>query len=249
MTISGPASHQLRADQLGHDPAGDEEERGRGDVEDPDPLVVDGDEPARHLAPLPLRDERCSVSALAAKASPSDRRRGRRAAPVLQSRPTGGIWPLPFLSSVARKASFWIVPELAICGPTSPCPARPWHLRAGAGPLLLAERVRGGAVRLLRRSLRDPLLELPARQYLDRHQHVGVLDAAELRAAALEGPRLRRREPRVVEPSRDRVDLSAEGRDPPRVDDVPVRRGHGRGAPARRPGRGAGRSRRRRSGT
>ena len=34
---------ELRADQQRHDPAGEEEEPGRGDVEDPDPLVVGRD--------------------------------------------------------------------------------------------------------------------------------------------------------------------------------------------------------------
>ena len=47
---------ELRAHQQGHQPAGDEEDGGRGDVEDPDPLVVDGDEPARHAAARPGGD-------------------------------------------------------------------------------------------------------------------------------------------------------------------------------------------------
>ena len=44
---------ELRADQERQEPGQREEEPRGADVEDPDPLVVDGDEPARDLAALP----------------------------------------------------------------------------------------------------------------------------------------------------------------------------------------------------
>ena len=44
---------ELRAHEQREDAAGDEEDERRRDVEDPDPLVVDGDEPARDAAALP----------------------------------------------------------------------------------------------------------------------------------------------------------------------------------------------------
>jgi hypothetical protein len=52
-----------------------------------------------------------------------------------------------------------------------------------------------------------------------------VVEAAELGALALEHADARRLEPRLVELPGDRVHLSAQCRDPPRVDDVPVGRG------------------------
>ena len=47
---------ELRADQQREEAGDGEEEPGGRDVEDPDPLVVDGDEPARHAAALPGGD-------------------------------------------------------------------------------------------------------------------------------------------------------------------------------------------------
>ena len=51
-----------------------------------------------------------------------------------------------------------------------------------------------------------------------------MVDPAELRALSEEHAGPLRREPGGVDPAGDRVDLAAEGRDPPGVDDVPVRR-------------------------
>jgi hypothetical protein len=53
-----------------------------------------------------------------------------------------------------------------------------------------------------------------------------VEEPAELGALALEDPCALRLEPGLVDPARDRVDLPGERRNPPRVDHVPVRRGH-----------------------
>ncbi len=62
--IAGDEVHvrlgELGPDQQRHEPAREEEHEARDDVEDPDPLVVDGRDPARDL-PLCPRDriERC----------------------------------------------------------------------------------------------------------------------------------------------------------------------------------------------
>ena len=95
-------------------------------------------------------------------------------------------------------------------------------LRARPVPELLAER--RGAGRLLLPPLREPGVELGRRHHLDGGEHLGVVEAAELGALALEDAGALRLEPGLVDPARDCVDLPAERRDPPRVDDVPVRR-------------------------
>ena len=53
---------ELRPHQHRHHAAGEEEDPGGDDVEDPDPLVVHGDEPARDAAALPGGDRRLGVS-------------------------------------------------------------------------------------------------------------------------------------------------------------------------------------------
>ena len=60
----------------------------------------------------------------------------------------------------------------------------------------------------------------PLRPGLDGREHRGVEDAAELGALAVVAAGLRRLEPGVVDPARDRLDLAAERRDPPAVDHV-----------------------------
>src|SRR5215210_88861 len=92
-------------------------------------------------------------------------------------------------------------------------------LLADAVPLLLAE---GDAGRLLCPPL-DPALELGARKDLHVAVHERVLDAAELAAAVLVAPG-RRLEPRLVDRPRDGVELGAQLRDPPAVDDAVLRR-------------------------
>ena len=122
--------------------------------------MVDGDEPARHLAALPLRDA-VPVSALAAIAEALLQVGGEGVELVLAPVAADGRHlPLPFLSSVVRVASLWIVGRVGDLRPHEPLPGETVALGAGAGPLLLAERVLGGAARLLRLALRHPLLEL-----------------------------------------------------------------------------------------
>ena len=97
-------------------------------------------------------------------------------------------------------------------------------LRADAFPLFLAELARPRL--LLGAPLLEPRVELVARHDLDRREHLGVLETAELGALAGVGPLVLRLEPCLVGDARDRVDLAAERGDPPRVDDVRVRGGH-----------------------
>jgi hypothetical protein len=52
---------ELCPDQQRHDPAGDEEEPSGREVEDPDPLVVDRDEPAGDAAAVPGRSGLCGL--------------------------------------------------------------------------------------------------------------------------------------------------------------------------------------------
>ena len=87
---------ELRAHQQRHHAAGEEEHARGDDVEDPDPLVVDGDEPARDAAALPgghrRRGDALDVNCHRAPPPP-----GSRSAPRIcassQSLPTGGIAP------------------------------------------------------------------------------------------------------------------------------------------------------------
>ena len=95
-------------------------------------------------------------------------------------------------------------------------------LRTAGLPRLLAERGRPRS--LLLGPIGEPGVELGRGHHLDRREHLRVVDPAELRALAEEDPRLLRLEPRPVHGSGNGVELSAELRDPPRVDDVPVRR-------------------------
>jgi hypothetical protein len=88
----------------------------------------------------------------------------------------------------------------------------PMTRRADACPFLPADRLPGGR--------RDVGLVGLLRLDLDDGRHGGVIDAAELRALALVTAGSFRLEPDVVVASRDRLDLPAESRNPPAVDDI-----------------------------
>src|SRR5438067_1616503 len=88
--------------------------------------------------------------------------------------------------------------------------------RADAAPLLLPERLPSGRG--------DVVLVRLLRLGHDRREHRRVIDAAELRALALVAAGLIRLEPEVVRVAWDGLNLAAERRDPPAVDDV--RRDH-----------------------
>ena len=144
---------ELRADQQRHDPAGDEEEPGRADVEDPDPLVVDGDEPAREAAALP-GGSWCGLDVNRHRALLP---RGSRSAPPSAARPS------PCRPAASRPAARCGRPARAPPASSSswlPASARadvalagePVALRARAAERLLAERRRcpsSWALRLL----------------------------------------------------------------------------------------------------
>src|SRR5204863_3428327 len=83
--------------------------------------------------------------------------------------------------------------------------------RADAVPDLLADRLLPG---------REVVPVGPLRVGLDSRAHGSVEYAAELSTLAVVAPGRVRPEPEVVDPARDRLDLAAERRDPPAVDDV-----------------------------
>src|SRR5437764_8404355 len=99
---------------------------------------------------------------------------------------------------------------------------------SGVGPWVLVElrpASRGGRVGRLELALLGGqiALELGGRDGPDVGDHVGVVAAAELRALPAEDRALhavRDLEPRVVRVARHGVELAAQPRDPPGVDDV-----------------------------
>ena len=85
------------------------------DVEDPDPLVVDGREPARDLAALPVArvDRFCSSrhsSPPPCRCSSSDTRAARSSARSSRSSPTAGMLPRP-LRTIDASAAGWMMSE------------------------------------------------------------------------------------------------------------------------------------------
>src|SRR5512133_1552435 len=85
-------------------------------------------------------------------------------------------------------------------------------LGADADPLVPAE--------ISRRSRGEPRPVVAQGLREDPRLHLCVEDTAELAAAPSVDPHLISLEPRVILPARDRVELAAEGRDPPAVNDV-----------------------------
>jgi hypothetical protein len=95
-------------------------------------------------------------------------------------------------------------------------------LGAGADELLLAEVRVSGFLRL--RLLLEPRFELAGGDDLDRGQHLGVLDPAELRALALEDAGSLRLEGRLDSLAGNGIELAADPGHPVAVDDVALRR-------------------------
>ena len=68
--------------------------------------------------------------------------------------------------------------------------------------------------------LLGPGIEVGLGNHMDLDRHEGVVLAAQFRALAVIDAVLRRLEPILVQPARNGIDLHAEGRDRPGMDDV-----------------------------
>ena len=164
-----------------HEPGEDEEDdRGR-DVEDPDPLVVRRDEPARHPPPLP-GGYRFSPSCHSA-GSPSGRWRALRPArPSSPRRPRASLRARPLRTRFSSACGFGERRRSGDARADAALAGEAVALGAHAFPLLLAEL--GRPCVCVVALLVEPRVERRLRHDLDGREHPRVLEAAQLCALA-----------------------------------------------------------------